>query len=306
MVKTEFVEKGKHKNPKFVQPPQIKKYTADPIFSKRLEYTRRAFQRAYLSYSPDDYVTRRKDNLERSNVLLQEHYPDLTSFQLVSIKRVLLPRANMFEFEDGELDSKHKVKSALVFVVRVTVADEDSHRAGIKGSVMRIEDTPVGQIDFKLGVYDAPVPRLSFNRNHEIINSEVDHYVHRFYIKDSAAQIQDIVRRFGKPLHSTPSVAIANETGSTYQNERVYSVFNWDEFVHESIEDLIGANKRNLLSETAGGIKAYRKWRDIEGKLIESGEATAGMLGKISKEDIINLIASKQKEEQEQLKKGKQ
>src|ERR687898_939785 len=96
----------------YIRPKPAPKGTSDPAFAERLNRTVRAFGAVGFSYSPEDYITRRKDAIENENQIFQREYGEsCVRKKLVSITRVALPEAKMFEFEDGTLDKSHKIKS---------------------------------------------------------------------------------------------------------------------------------------------------------------------------------------------------
>ena len=55
----------------YVKPKPEPKGKSDPVLSERLDRTRRAFSSKGFSYSPEDYITRRKDAIEDENQIFQ-------------------------------------------------------------------------------------------------------------------------------------------------------------------------------------------------------------------------------------------
>lgn len=280
-------------NPNFIPPKAVKKHELNPILRERIRRTESAFRKAYLSYNPPDYSTLQRNAKEDSNRRLMEQYPDLTTTKLVRMTRVYFPPGvNLYEDESGNIDPK--VRSGLIFTLECTVADEDSAKAGVKDSIMETY-LGAGRVSHECGRYECVVPNLSFDRNHNIIDSKVSHYTHRYYIKDSPAEIKRIAKEFNNgQLPSRLATAIGTERGPIFENSKTYAVFNESEFINEPIADLVGSNVRGLLSHHIGGVKAYRKWKEKEEELISGGIATEKQLSSISAEDITNLLQAKE------------
>src|ERR671919_2855605 len=100
----------------YIKPKKEPLGESDAVFAERLDRTWRAFRSKGFDYLPEDYITRRRDAIEDENQIFQREYgPSCVRKKLISITRVALPEAKMFENDKGELDSKHSVKSALIY-----------------------------------------------------------------------------------------------------------------------------------------------------------------------------------------------
>lgn len=287
------VQQTSKTNPNFIPPKTVKKHELNPIFRERMRRTERAFKKAYLSYNPPDYSTKRRNGQEQINRQLMEQFPDLTTTKLVRMTRVYFPAGlNLYEDSEGNVDPK--VRSGLLFTLECTVADEDSMKAGVKDSIMEVYGSGAGRVSYEIGKYECVIPKLTFDRNHNIVDSRVSHFVHRYYCKDSPSEIKRIAKEFGGLPSDRLSVAIAMERGPIFENNKTYAIFNETEFVNEPIELLIGSNIRGLLSQHIGGVKAYRQWKVKEEELISGGVATEKQLRSISAEDITNLLQAKE------------
>jgi hypothetical protein len=270
----------------YTKPAPELKSEINPIFAERLNRTKRAFDSAGFSYAPDDYVTRRKDEVELENQAFMREWPNCVRSKLISITRVLLSQKDMFEDKTGKFDNK--VESALVFRVQAEILNEEALR---KHHVEVLIDYRSAQHSYLIGRIETPQIAPIY-KDGKLTAMKIVGFNHRYYIPDTPEQIKKILKEFGGPAKQW-SVAIANASGPVYRDECVYSVFNQDEFINEPIDLLIDANKRGLLGERAGGIKAMREWKNKEKQLLESGAATEKELEKITKEDIMNILSQK-------------
>jgi hypothetical protein len=232
------------------------------IFNERLRRTYETFTKVRLSYNPSDYQTKRSIAKEKASVILQQEYPDLTVKRLLNMTRVMFPLGeSLYENSVGEIDDK--VTSALVYAVEVSIRRQESVDIGIYDDYMH-------NTIFHIGRYNRPRVRPEFDANHNHIDSHVIGSTNRYYVQDSKKNIEDILKRFGNPIKSSPwIVAIAAPSGVEipYVDGRKYSINNYSDWISGNIHDLIDANKTGFFSTSTNndketsGLNEYEKWK---------------------------------------------
>lgn len=254
---------------KFIVPKKTElKITKEiEIFQERQKRIINAFKRIRLSYDPQDYSSKKQLANEKISCHLQAEHPDLTSRQLLQITRVKLPVPGLFEDQDGNIDNS--VKSALVYRVTVNIQREDAAKAGIY-------DDYIDSCTFVIGRYEAPNPKYTFNDRHEITNSRVVGQTRRYYIADNKKNIEDIIKRFGGVFYKIHpfTVAIASHSGSMYyHNNKVYTIFDKDDWITSDIDLLIGANQAGFLeADKKGRIELYEQFTKKQEQRRKAGE----------------------------------
>jgi len=87
------------RNPKFIAPKQELKTKVDSIFTEQRKRVENAYRKAMLAYSTDTYQDKREEYVQHINKRLMQEYPETTVFELIGIKRYLLPTSKAI-FED--------------------------------------------------------------------------------------------------------------------------------------------------------------------------------------------------------------
>jgi hypothetical protein len=284
------IEEQPSNNSRFLKPKKENKTEVDPIFREKSKRVRAAWNRAYLAYDGIDFVTRQEEFKQSLHLeVLEGMDPNLQVTTLLRVIRVLFPSGtSLFENENGEVDPK--VRSALVYTIISRLQSEDSLKAGVKDSTVDISGTSAGKVGFVIGKYKCPIPQLTFDSKHNIINSKVDFYETRYWCRDDPKEIQKVFSKWGKC--SDLSVAICDKRGNF---DNVYKVPNESEWMNSSIESLVAANSKNLLSNRVGGVRNYLAYKQIEDKMIESGSASESELSKITREDIMSILQQKKR-----------
>ena len=212
------------------------------IFSERLRRVTAAYAGIHLEYNPIQYSERYQLAQEKVSLRLQLEHPEYALRRLLGITRVKLPVPGLFEDAEGKNDDT--VKSALVYKIQVDIEKEDSVKAGAHGDLIH-------HCLFVIGRYEAPIPRYTFNDKHEITSSRTVGITRKYFIKDTPQNIKEIIKKYGQPFKTYPyTVAIAHPSGSAYYvDNRTYSVYEFEDFLNTSIDDLIDANKSGFLEE---------------------------------------------------------
>ena len=253
---------------KFIQPkkPELKPTLEQEIFSERLSRITRAYATINLDYNPIGYAERYQIAQEKVSLHFQAEYPEYTVKQLLSITRVKLPVPNLFEDPDGKLNND--IKSALVYRVNVNIQREDAVKVGVLDDYLHTHM-------FTIGRFEAPLHKYTFNDKHEIINSRVVGQTRRYYVQDSSKNIDDILQKFGQPNKIHPwSVAVAAYSGSAhYHNDRIYTVYDFNDWKNTDIDLLIGANENGFLeSGKVGRVQLYETFTKKQEERRKQGE----------------------------------
>lgn len=273
------------------------KGTSPPEFAWRLERTRKAFKGSKFDYSPDDYITRRKDWIETQNQAFQREYgPSCVRKKLVRIMRIALPQANMFQFDDGKLDSKHSVKSVICYWVTCELLNEDALR---RDGIQVLADHSAAQHTFQIGRIISPSIEPVY-KDSKLNAYRIAAFNHVYFLEDSASAIKDIIKKYGKPLKEF-SVAIARSQGPVYENDVTYVVFNDEDFIAadvkgkdrgQNILDLINANRKGFLgSKEKNGVERYLTTMK---KLTDKG-LTASEIDQLDVDELRSVLANKKK-----------
>ena len=273
------------------------KGTSPAEFGLRLERTRKAFKRSRFDYSPEDYVTRRKDDLEQTNQNFQKIYgSSYVRKKFLRIMRIALPQANMFQFEDGTLDKDHKVKSVLCYWVPCEILNEDALR---RDKIEVLIDHPAAQHTFQIGRIISPSIEPVY-KSGKLDAYRIAAFNHVYFIEDTAEAIKTLIKRWGKPIKDS-SVAIARPTGPTYENDCTYIVYDSDDFVApkvapkdrgEQIMNLINANKKGFITPNdKNGVERYLTTMK---KLADKG-LTSAEIDELDVDTLRNVLANKKK-----------
>ena len=282
---------------KYIETKPEEKGTSPSEFSWRLERTRKAFKLEKFDYLPDDYITRRKDWIEEQNQQFQRDYgPSCVRKKLVRVMRIALPQANMFQFEDGKLDSKHSVKSVICYWVTCEILNEDAlRRDGIKV----LMDSPAAQHTFQIGRIISPSIAPVY-KDGKLDAYRIAAFNHVYFLMDTASAIKDIIKKYGKPLKEF-SVAIARAQGPVYENDVTYVAYNEEDFIAldvkgkdrgENIMNLINANRKGFLGpKERNGVERYLTTMQ---KLTQKG-LTASEIDSLDIDELRNVLANKKK-----------
>ena len=125
----------------------------------------------------------------------------------------------MFENSKGELDSKHSVKSALVYRVQVEILNEDALRRDKEEVLI---DHRAAQHTFLIGRIPYPVTAPVY-KDSKLTAYRIANFNYVYFVPDTPAEIQKILSKYGRPAH-TFTVAVARKQGPVYENEAVYAV----------------------------------------------------------------------------------
>jgi hypothetical protein len=182
----------------------------------------------------------------------------------LQITRVKLPVPNLFEDSEGEIDNN--VKSALIYRVQCEIEKEDSFKAGVRGDL-------VHSVLFKIGVYDRPNPRYTFNDKHEITGSRVVGSTRRYYVADTKQNIEAILQRFGEPHRVHPyTVAVAHPAGSAYfSGNEVFVVSDFDEWVTGDIQTLIDYSKSGIMEYVQKRLELFKAFKKTQEEKLSKG-----------------------------------
>lgn len=275
---------------KYVKQVPQRMYESDPICAERLTRTIRSFRAVGFDYSPDDYIARRKDQIEEENQIFQREYgPSCVRTKLIGMTRVALPSKNMWENDEGVLDKDHKVKSALVVRIQFEILNKEALE---KNNISVLIDHRAAQYTYLVGRIEKPELAPVYV-NGKLSAYKIINFNHVYFLEDSPTNIKKYLKKYGNP-QKLFSVGIANQVGqSIYRNDQVYTVLNEDEFINEPIELLVESNKKGLLGEKAGGVKTLLEWKAVEKKMLEGRVASEIELSKITKEDILSILQRK-------------
>src|SRR5918996_4566158 len=201
---------------------------SDAVFAQRLDRTRRAFRAVGFDYLPEDYITRRRDAIEDENQIFQREYgSSCVRKKLISVTRVALLQPNMFEFEDGSLDKTNKVKSALVVRVQCEILNDDALRRDKEEVLI---DHRAAQHTFLVGRIPYPVTAPVY-KNGKLDAYRIANFNHVYFVPDTPTEINKILNKYGGlPVH-TFTVAVARPRGPVYENEAVFAVHNYNDFL---------------------------------------------------------------------------
>jgi hypothetical protein len=94
-----------------------------------------AWRKAMIAWTPETYLEKREQEAEYVNQMLMKNYKDTTRFELLSIKRYLLP-TNKPIFEDQKGNLK-KITSAITAKINVRVLDPRTIKHG--GNLLEVE-----------------------------------------------------------------------------------------------------------------------------------------------------------------------
>jgi hypothetical protein len=278
-------------NPNFIKPKRKVVKDSLPLCSWRLDRLKKAYTRAHLSYSPLDWTASQLDFKENLNQELQRSYPEQVSTKLIRVIRVHFPPGvNLYEDSEGN-NIDPSVRSALVYTVTVSVRDPNSAKLGTDRVIQDEALQGAGKQSYTVGRYACPIPEYSFDRQGNITDSRIDYWSWRYYIKDDPKEIERLFKEFNET--NDLSVAIAQARGSAFVGDVTYSVPNLQEFIHSDIMDLVNANSKNLLGVREGGVRNYKKFKELEAKVLETGNASQSDFDTLTKEDILNLIEKK-------------
>lgn len=237
-------------------------------FSDRLRRMKKSYDRAGLTFRTyrepgDDIETVKAIHAMQRELLTikyEKKFPDGVYKNISWFYRFLLPRPDMFEFDNGNLDSQHKVKQVLVYALNEYVDSPD------------LENGPVGY-QCKMGWYPSPITR---NKRASKSDEFIPHQVgikNIFYIEYTPETIDKILSE----MDNQPSgygVAVARVQGPDIR-EHPYTVHNLREFKEiQDIEGLINASKLGFLQNEYGGYNEY-----IEAKA-EATKASKPIKGK--------------------------
>lgn len=210
---------------------------------------KRAVERAGLDFEKPE----RPDKMRTRELLTNRYkkqYPNDVFKVIGWLHRYYLPKPNMFEFPDGELDADHTVKQVLVYFLNEYVDNQN------------IEDGPIGY-HAKMGWYPSPLVKNKHVVVEGIEQLEIDHIGDKniFYIPYNKENLNKILSQ----MYNQPTdlgVAIARERGPDLR-DRVYSVHNMQEFAEvDDIEGLIAASSENFLKKEYGGYHDYLDSRE--------------------------------------------
>src|ERR687891_2089918 len=167
---------------KYVRPKPEPKGTSDPVFAERISRTERAFRAVGFDYLPEDYITRRKDAIEDENQIFQRTYgQSCVRKKLISITRVALPEAKMFENDKGELDSKHSVKSALIYRVQCEILNDDALR---RDKLEVLIDHRAAQHTFLIGRIPYPQSAPVY-KDGKLVAYRISNFNHVYFVPDT-------------------------------------------------------------------------------------------------------------------------
>lgn len=267
----------------FKQPKQVSIKEPDPIYKSRMQKTIEAYQQAHFSYQPDSFTERHRDMKEQMNLNLQAEYPDLIKETLVSIHRVLLS-PGQFQFADGKLDEKGKVKSALVYKVTVEILSEQAKKLGY--DKVASAEYNAAQHTFEIGRFARPIVEpLSFDRQGHMTDAKIKETRFTYWIPDDQKTIQSIIKRYGQPTKKPVVCDAAIAGDSPYKNS--YSLVNEKDFWEgHNVKDIIEGNRVNM------PVDAYKVWERKKQDLLAGGQATETQLAKLSSKTIVDMIAS--------------
>jgi hypothetical protein len=231
-----------------VKPPVVS--TAEVDLSDRLVRIKKAYDKVGLEYVPNQQI----DKSELITIRYKNKYPEDVTTHIAGIYRILLPKPNMFELPNGELDKHHKVKQALIYGINEYVDNSN------------IENGPIGY-HATLGCYQAPIIRY---RKHDEMGNGIDPQVHKrknvFYIEYTPEKIDEILAEMDN-IPSTMAVAVAEEFAPYRFKEPNHSVPNAEEFRNvEDIEALIDASLKGRLKREFGGFEDYMKAEEEDKK----------------------------------------
>lgn len=220
-------------------------------FSDRLRRMKRAYDKAGLTFRTyrepsDDIETVKAIHAMQRELLTIKYakkFPDGVFKNISWFYRFLLPKPSMFESDNGELDSQHKVRQVLVYALNEYVDSPD------------LENGPIGY-QCKMGWYPSPLTR---NKRDPKKDEFIPHQVgvkNVFYIEYTPETIDKILNE----MSNQPSgygVAVARVTGPEIR-EHPYTVFNLREFKEiQDIEGLINASRLGYLQNEYGGYNEF-------------------------------------------------
>lgn len=233
-----------------IKPPTTQ--VSEIEYSYRLKRAIEGFERRGLEYlikpNPEHPSLKPKpmDLQELLTIRYKQKFPDDITTNIAGIYRILLEKPNMFEFENGEMDTKHKVKQALVYGINEYVDNPQlEHAVGYH--------TTIGSYNF---------PIIRYGKHDEMGNAipdsaQVMRRKNIFYIEYTPEKIDEILEEMDNQPNTT-AVAIAEEFGTTRFKEPSYTVHNIEEFkTVEDLEGLIDASKKGYLRRDFGGYKEY-------------------------------------------------
>lgn len=281
----------------YIAPKKEPKGTSDPAFAERLDRTRRAFSSKGFSYSPEDYITRRRDAIEDENQIFQREYgSSCVRKKFVSLSRIALPEAGMFEFEDGTLDKSHKIKSALVFRIQCEILNDDALRRDNEEVLI---DHRAAQHTFLVG--RIPYPQTApVYKDGKLTAYRIANFNHVYFVPDTSNEIQKILKTYGRPAHAF-TVAVARKQGPVYENEATFAVYDDNDFIApdvlakdraQNIVNLIGASQKGFLGK--GESNGVERYLEAMSKLSKKG-LTSAEIDQLDVDSIRSLLANKKK-----------
>lgn len=239
---------GQHK---FIQQTDL---SPDVEESQYLRRVKKALLRKNIQYEPRTETT--NDIPEIETLRFIKKYPENVVNNIGWFYRVKLPKPNMFEINEdtGELDSKHKVKQALIYHVNCYVTDPNVEGGRTIASFNRTE-----------GVYRDIIPEYRIDKNGRKTGFTSVGTKNIFYIEYTPENIDRILGEMSNTPNSI-GVCIAAETGHSPWINNPYRVHNYEEFKNiNDIDGLIAANigtkeRGTFLRAEYGGYEDYKEW----------------------------------------------
>lgn len=223
--------------------------------SPYLRRVKKALLRKDIIYEPRTETT--NDVPEIETLLFIKKYPEFVVNNIGWFYRVKLPKPNMFEINEdtGELDSKHKVKQALIYHINCYVTDPNVDGGG--RTIVSFNRTE--------GVYRDIIPEYKIDRNGRKTGFTAVGTKNIFYIEYTPENIDRILGEMSNMPNSI-GVCVGADTGHSPWANNPYKVHNFEEFRNiDDIDGLIAANvgtkeRGTFLRAEYGGYDDYKEW----------------------------------------------